>query len=116
MRKIFYFLIVLGLCGCTEATIYTQSYRPTNPGNVAVLRKARPSCQYEEMGHIKTGESWSFSSALNKAREKAAEHGADGIILEGYDDYHGWLFATMYKCSSRQNSINPNNAKMFYGI
>ena len=117
MNKIYLALAIFVLSSCTETTIYTHTYQPTLPQQIYVLRNGRPNCPYEEMGHIKTGDSWSLQSAINKAKETAAKNGADGIIMNGYFQRRGILYATMFKCTNGTlNTINPDKAIPHYGI
>lgn len=78
-----------------------KQYPPVTPIEVKILFKEKPKCNYEELGFISTPLSWDQNSAINLAREKAAEIGADYINIESvhknmYNDAS--VSAIAYKC------------------
>ncbi|MCW8828915.1 MAG: hypothetical protein OQK94_07665 [Gammaproteobacteria bacterium] len=95
-------LSVLMIAGCaTHVTMTGKAYPPVDPLNVKVLFKEKPQCDYEELGFIGTPLKWNQNAAIEAAREKAAEIGADYIVIETihtnmYNDASA--SAVAYKC------------------
>ncbi len=59
-----------------------KRYAPVQPLEVKILFKDKPKCNYEELGFISTPLSWDQNIAVEKARKKAAEIGADYLVIE----------------------------------
>ncbi len=97
-------LITVALTGCaTNVTMTGKGYPPVKPTQVKVLFKDKPKCDYEELGFISTPLAWDQNSAIEKARAKAAEIGADYIVIESiqknaYNDASA--SAVAYKCGA----------------
>lgn len=105
MRQIFNIQILLcaiTVAGCaTSVTMTGKRYAPVQAHQVKILFKDRPKCYYEELGFISTPLSWNQNVAIEKARNKAAEIGADYIVIEAvqtnmYNDSS--VSAIAYKC------------------
>lgn len=71
------------LSGCaTNMTMTGKAYPAVPPSNVKILFKDRPKCNYEELGFISTPPMWNQNTAIEAARVKAAEVGADYFVVE----------------------------------
>jgi hypothetical protein len=103
MKKISILLAIISLIGCaTSMTMTGKSYPPVDPIEVKVLFKQKPECNYEELAFIGTPLSWNQNVAVQSARKKAAEIGADYIMIETvntnmYNDTS--VSAVAYKCA-----------------
>lgn len=102
MKKLCAVLAIL-LSGCaTHMTMTGKPYEPVDALQVKVLFREKPACKYEELGFITTPLSWNQEVAVGKAREKAAEVGADYIVIESVllnASNDCTVSATAYKCS-----------------
>ncbi len=102
--KALFLLLTVALTGCaTKVTMTGKGYPAVNPSQVKVLFKDKPKCDYEELGFISTPLAWDQNAAIEKARAKAAEFGADYIVIESiqknaYNDASASAIA--YKCGT----------------
>lgn len=83
-KKIFTMALCAALLsGCaTNMTMTGKAYPSVSPSNVKILFKDRPKCNYEELGFISTPPMWNQNTAIEAARVKAAEAGADYFVVE----------------------------------
>lgn len=90
--------------GCaTNVTMTGKAHPPVSPTQVKILFKEKPKCNYEELGFISTPQKWNQNIAIEAAREKAAEIGADYLVIETvhqnmYNDVS--VSAMAYKCGT----------------
>lgn len=71
------------LSGCSaKVTMTGEASPPVEPLNVKILFEREPSCNFDEIAFISTPFMWDQNSAVNSAREKAAEIGADYINIK----------------------------------
>lgn len=103
LRNLYCLIVLAGLVsGCaTHATMAGKAYPPVLPEQVKVLAKDKPQCKYEELAFISTPLKWNQNVAISAAQEKAAEIGADYIVIETvrlnkYNDAS--VSAVAYKC------------------
>ena len=69
---------IVSLSGCaTNVTMTEKAHSPVAPSQVKILFKEKPKCNYEELAFISTPQKWNQNIAIEAAREKAAEIGAD---------------------------------------
>lgn len=116
-KKTLFPLSILALIsGCASHTTMTgRAYPPVQPEQVKILFKEKPKCKYEELGFISTPLKWNQNVAITAAREKAAEIGADYVMVEtvhvnAFNDAS--VSAIAYKCGSvdRENvPVSPTN-------
>lgn len=106
--------VVLVLSGCaTRITMTGKAYPPVNPIDVKILFKEKPKCNFEEMGFISTPLANNQNAAVELAREKAAEVGADYITIETIFINHfndASVSAIAYKCGTvdrHQVNVTP---------
>lgn len=90
MRKYILALLLLTLNGCVSSPARYQpmgsEVRPAKPvASVEVFQTQRPTRPYRELGVVtyRAGTSESLLDASAKIREKAAEVGADAVIILG---------------------------------
>lgn len=92
------------ISGCaTNMTMTGKAYPSVSPSNVKILFKDRPKCNYEELGFISTPPMWNQNTAIEAARVKAAEAGADyfvveNVLLNNFNDAK--VSGMAYKCGS----------------
>ena len=92
------------LCGCmTNVTMTGKAYPPLTPLQVKVLFYEKPKCKFEELGFISTPTKWNQNVAIDAAREKAAQIGADYLVINTvhqniYNDAS--VSAMAYKCAA----------------
>lgn len=84
MKKIAILVTILALCGCASVTVLKPGYPENNPNQVKVIldnddSTTLPDCKAEQIGHIETAWEWSGNSAIQTAKEKAAQMGGDYI-------------------------------------
>ncbi len=103
MNKLLFLIVGAAvLSGCaTNATMTGRAYPAVDPLKVKILFKEKPDCEYEELAFIGTPLAWNQNVAIQKARDKAAEIGADYIVIETvnvnmYNDAS--VSAMAYKC------------------
>lgn len=90
------------LSGCaTQMTMTGKAYDPVDPLSVKILFNSKPNCIFEELGFITTPLAWNQNRAVQLAREKAAEVGADYITIQAvhtaqFNDTS--ISAMAYKC------------------
>ncbi len=102
--RAFSLITTVALTGCaTSVTMTGKGYPAVKPEQVKVLFKDKPKCAFEELGFISTPLTWNQNVAIEKAREKAAEFGADYIVIESiqknaYNDASASAIA--YKCGT----------------
>ena len=94
---------VLAIGCATNVTLTGQAYPPTDPLNVKILFKEKPDCNYQELGFIGTPMLWNQNQAVEAAREKAAEIGADYLLIQAvnvntYNDAQ--VSGIAYKCGA----------------
>lgn len=116
LKAIFLILVVTLISGCASHTTLTgKAYPSVQPDQVKILFKEKPKCKYEELGFISTPLKWNQNVAITAAREKAAEIGADYVMVEtvhvnAFNDAS--VSAIAYKCGSvsRENiPVSPNS-------
>ena len=84
-------LILIG-SGCVSSSVTklaTKDYQPVRPENVRIIMDANELPEdFEKVALIKTKQNYNFKDkrAHKKARKKAGELGANGIILKGMDE------------------------------
>ena len=112
MQKLLAIVIAALISGCvTNVTMTGKSYPAVDPLQVKVLFKEKPKCEYEELAFIGTPLSWNQNRAVDKARNNAAEIGADYIMIEAV---HINMFneasvsAVAYKCGQ----VNRENVEI----
>lgn len=84
MNKTIPFAIFFLICGCTSVTVLKPGYPKNNPDQVKIIldnnrNTILPDCKAEQIGHISTAWKWSGNSAIETAKEKAAQMGGDYI-------------------------------------
>lgn len=95
-------LSIFLMVGCaTQVTMTGRSYPPVDHLKVKVLFKEKPKCQYEELAFIGTPLEWNQNVAIQSARIKAAEIGADYVVIQtvnvnAFNDAS--VSAIAYKC------------------
>lgn len=95
-------LAVVCLGGCaTNVTMTGKAYPPVSRDQVKILFHDKPKCSYEELAFISTPLMWNQNAAMKAAREKAAEVGADYLVIStvnknGYNDAS--VSGIAYKC------------------
>ncbi|TWI73221.1 hypothetical protein LZ24_01309 [Desulfobotulus alkaliphilus] len=99
MLLVFLFMLITGCA--TTATMTGRAYPAVNPLHVKVLFEEKPSCEYEELAFIGTPLLWNQNIAVQQAREKAAEIGADYVVIKrvhvnAFNDAS--VSAIAYKC------------------
>lgn len=113
-RKALLMTVVTSLAGCaTNVTMTGKAHPPVTPSQVKILFKEKPKCNYEELGFISTPQKWNQNIAIEAAREKAAEIGADYLVVETvhqnmYNDAS--VSAMAYKCGAvdrEKVDVNP---------
>lgn len=106
---------IVSLGGCaTNVTMTGKAHSPVAPSQVKILFKEKPKCNYEELGFISTPQKWNQNIAIEAAREKAAEIGADYLVVETvhqnmYNDAS--VSAMAYKCGTvdrEKVDVNPS--------
>lgn len=106
---------ILTVSGCaTNVTLTGKAHAPVTPSQVKILFKEKPKCNYEELGFISTPQKWNQNIAIEAAREKAAEIGADYLVIETvhhnmYNDAS--VSAMAYKCGAvdrEKVDVTPN--------
>jgi hypothetical protein len=87
-RSVAALALALTLAGCapsTHATAFRQVEPKSSPDEVSVFTDSRPDRDYEEIGTIEVsaGElsNSRYGDLIERARRKAAEMGADAIIV-----------------------------------
>ncbi len=114
-RTVLIVVSIVSLVGCaTNITMTGKAYSPVTPSQVKILFKDKPNCKYEELGFISTPQKWNQNVAIEAAREKAAEIGADYLVVETvhqnmYNDAS--VSAMAYKCGSvdrEKVDVNPS--------
>lgn len=102
MKRIFYVGMAGVFAGCaTNVTMTGKSYPPVPVTDVKVLFTDKPKCDYEELGFIGTPAKWNQNAAVQAAREKAAEIGADYLVIQNVsvNMYNDAMVSGMaYKC------------------
>jgi len=114
--SIFTIFVITILVGCaTHVTMTGKGYPPVLTTQVKVLFKDRPKCVYEELAFISTPLSWDQNDAIAKARKKAAEIGADYLVVEtvNKNEYNDVSVSAMaYKCGEvDRNNVDVNANK-----
>ncbi len=113
-RKALLMTVIASLAGCaTNVTMTGKAHPPVPPTHVKILFKEKPKCDYEELGFISTPAKWNQNIAIESAREKAAEIGADYLVVETvltnmYND--AVVSAMAYKCGPvdrEKVDVNP---------
>lgn len=104
-KKLFVSIISAALLsGCaTNLTMTGKAYPSVQPTHVKILFKDRPKCSYEELGFVSTPPMWNQNTAIQAAREKAAEVGADYFVVETVhlNDFNDAKVSGMaYKCGT----------------
>jgi type IV pilus biogenesis protein CpaD/CtpE len=108
-------LSIASLAGCaTNVTMTGKAHPPVAPTQVKILFKEKPKCNFEELGFISTPQKWNQNIAIESAREKAANIGADYLVIEMvhqniYNDAS--VSAMAYKCGSvdrEKVEVNPS--------
>lgn len=116
LRTTLLVIAITALVGCaTNITMTGKAYPPVKPSEVKILFKERPKCTYEELGFISTPQKWNQNYAIEAARVKAAEIGADYLVIETvyqnmYNDAS--VSAMAYKCGKvdrEKVDVNPSN-------
>ncbi|HRK77761.1 MAG TPA: hypothetical protein PLQ95_04410 [Thiobacillus sp.] len=110
--------LVGAVAGCaTNVTMTGKAYPPVPVTNVKVLFTDKPKCDYEELGFIGTPAMWNQNAAVQSAREKAAEIGADYLLIQNVsvNMYNDAMVSGMaYKCGKvdrEKVEISPPSAK-----
>lgn len=107
-------ITILTASGCaTNVSMTGKAHPPVTPSQVKILFKEKPKCNYEELGFISTPQKWNQNIAIEAAREKAAEIGADYLVVETvhhnmYNDAS--VSAMAYKCGAvdrEKVDVNP---------
>ncbi|MFZ5524205.1 MAG: hypothetical protein ACOY9D_09020 [Pseudomonadota bacterium] len=112
MKKSLVIVITALITGCaTNATMTGKAYPAVDPLQVKVLFREKPKCEYEELAFIGTPLVWNQNEAINAARKKAAEIGADYIMIEtinvnAFNDASASAIA--YKCGQ----VNRENVEV----
>lgn len=114
LRTTLFITAFLWLSGCTSVTMTGKQYPAVPPTHVKILFKDKPGCNYEELGFISTPAKWNQNRAIEAAREKAAEIGADYLVIETvqvnmYND--AMVSAMAYKCGlvdREKIDVNPS--------
>ena len=103
--KRFLLLLIVFLSACTQVTLLDGSYPPVSKDHVKVIVDNddiswAPHCNAVQIAQIRTKLCWNQSIALNEARDKAAEIGADYIkAYFSFNQYNdAMVTATAYKC------------------
>lgn len=107
------FIVSLGGCA-TNVTMTGKAHSPVSPSQVKILFKEKPKCNYEELGFISTPQKRNQNVAIEAAREKAAEIGADYLMIEtvhqnAFNDAS--VSAMAYKCGTvdrEKVDVNPS--------
>ena len=113
-RTTLFVIAIVSLAGCaTNVTMTGKAYPAVPSTHVKILFKEKPKCNYEELGFISTPAKWNQNIAIEAAREKAAEIGADYLVVETvltnmYND--AVVSAMAYKCGAvdrEKVDVNP---------
>lgn len=108
-------MFIASLGGCaTNVTMTGKAHSPVSPSQVKILFKEKPKCNYEELGFISTPQKRNQNVAIEAAREKAAEIGADYLMIEtvhqnAFNDAS--VSAMAYKCGTvdrEKVDVNPS--------
>ena len=104
------FFVTWLLVGCTTATMTGKAFPPVDPSSVKILFSEKPKCMYQELAFITTPLSWNQNTAISHSRDKAAEIGADYLVItrvfiNAFNDASVWGVA--YKCGEvNRNKID----------
>lgn len=109
-------VVIASLSGCaTNVTMTGKQYPSVPPTHVKILFKEKPQCKYEELGFISTPPKWNQNFAIEAAREKAAEIGADYLVIQTVQTnmYNDAVVSAMaYKCGPvDREKVDVNPAK-----
>ena len=94
-------LFLILLAGCTTVTMTGKAFAPVDPLGVKIFFSEKPKCPFQELAFITSPTSWNQNVAISKARDKAAEIGADYLVItqvfiNNFNDASVWGVA--YKC------------------
>lgn len=95
-------LLLVGACARDQITMLDKEYPEVSPKNVKVYMNDPVPCKYKEIAYIGTEYEDDMPEAVASAREKAAEIGADGIIILNHktnDDGEVTVGVSAYKCT-----------------
>lgn len=85
------------ICACTFSRVNLQvsdiKYPPKNPSAVQVFYEP-PKVPYKEIGVVSAETMWTIGAAIEAMREKAAEVGADAIIIRQTSAASGYMVVT----------------------
>ena len=83
LKKIFFFFLLIFLSSCaTQVTMTGKAFPPISPSDVKIVFYEKPKCEYEELGFIATPLMWNQTVAIEEARKKAAEIGANYLSIQ----------------------------------
>jgi len=116
MKKLYLVALLVCLSGCVSAQAYRsgtgKTYPPTKADAILVFYAAEDvNRTYEVIGEITTAGSsgWGKNEGdlINKARGKAAEMGADGILVRPIDKGTGasHVMATLYGSNDKSQHV-----------
>lgn len=82
--------LFLTLSSCTRVIISKHpayNFPPTNPNSILVFDRVAPGCPFLIIGRISLDMTWTVSPKKDdkKIKRLAAQAGADGILVTGYD-------------------------------
>lgn len=94
-------IFLIFLASCTTTTMTGKAFSPVEPASVKVLFSEKPKCAFQELAFITTPLSWNQNTAISSARSKAADIGADYLVItrvsiNAFNDASVWGVA--YKC------------------
>ena len=103
MKRLITFVLFLFLAGCTQVTrLDYTNYPKVSPDDIDVVYKDPTKCEkIKEIAIIITPRCWNMNFAIEKAKDAAADLGADGIIIRSYNhnEFNDVAVdASAYKC------------------
>jgi hypothetical protein len=82
MKKTIVCALALLVAGCaTKVTVTGKKYPPISIDEVKVFASIKPNCNLEEIGLVVTNLKWNQEKAVEEAKAKAAELGANYIQI-----------------------------------
>lgn len=101
MKPLIFLIFLSVLVGCTTTTMTGKAFAPVDPSSVKILFSEKPKCSFQELAFITTPLSWNQNAAISSARNKAADIGADYLVItrvsiNAFNDASVWGVA--YKC------------------
>lgn len=83
-------VMFVALCTCSRVIVTKHpdyNYPPTNPGSLLVYDRVAPAFPFVIIGRISLDMTWTIKPGKDQKKigRKAAQAGADGIIISGLD-------------------------------